>query len=106
VEHVTDKEYIGTLLAQIKEQQEAYVLLYNRNLALYNELKTMDAYALQLTEVVTEANKIIASGRHIASGSAPLCSTACCTTVSHDPMLCLPYGVTKFVLSRGGKSLL
>jgi hypothetical protein len=68
VEHVTDKEYIGTLLAQIKEQQEAYVLLYNRNLALYNELKTMDAYALQLTEVVTEANKIIASGRHIASG--------------------------------------
>jgi hypothetical protein len=42
-EHVTDKEYIGTLLAQIKAQQETYNILYNRNLVLYNELKTMNA---------------------------------------------------------------
>ena len=47
-EHVTDKEYIGTLLAQIKAQQETYNILYNRNLVLYNELKTMNAYAMQL----------------------------------------------------------
>jgi hypothetical protein len=62
-EHVTDKEYIGTLLAQIKDQQETYNDLYNRNLWLYNELKFMDAYAMQLTEAVTKANQIIASGR-------------------------------------------
>jgi multimeric flavodoxin WrbA len=59
-EHVTDKEYIGTLLAQIKAQQETYNILYNRNLVLYNELKTMNAYAVQqqmpkVPEAVMEA---------------------------------------------------
>ena len=48
-EHVTDKEYIGVLLAQIKEQQDAYVILYDRNLVLYKEL--------------TEANNIIAAAK-------------------------------------------
>jgi hypothetical protein len=77
-EHVTDKEYIGILLAQIKAQQETYNILYNRNLVLYNELKTMNAYAMQLQTMqdlteshgrmvelwkVTEGKKIIASDR-------------------------------------------
>jgi hypothetical protein len=48
-EHVTDKEYIGVLLAQIKEQQDAYVILCDRNLVLYKEL--------------TEANNIIAAAK-------------------------------------------
>ena len=83
-EHVTDKEYIGTLLAQIKAQQETYNILYNRNLVLYNELKTMNAYAMQLQTMqdlteshgrladlwkVTEGNKIIASDRQENDGS-------------------------------------
>ena len=48
-EHVTDKEYIGVLLAQIKEQQDAYVILYDRNVVLYKEL--------------TEAKNIIAAAK-------------------------------------------
>ena len=48
-EHVTDKEYIGVLLAQIKEQQDAYVILYDRNVVLSKEL--------------TEANNIIAAAK-------------------------------------------
>ena len=48
-EHVTDKEYIGVLLAQIKEQQDAYVILYDRNVVLYKEL--------------TEAKHIIAAAK-------------------------------------------
>ena len=52
-EHVTDKEYIGVLLAQIKEQQDAYVILYDRNLVLYSELthaKSVIAAAKQALE--------------------------------------------------------
>jgi hypothetical protein len=48
-EHVTDKEYIGVLLAQIKEHQDAYVILYDRNVVLSKEL--------------TEANNIIAAAK-------------------------------------------
>ena len=42
-EHVTDKEYIGTLLAQIKAQQETYNILYKRNWVLYNEFASGEA---------------------------------------------------------------
>ena len=48
-EHATEKEYIGTLLQQIKEQQDAYVIWYDRNLLLHNEL--------------THAKSIISSAR-------------------------------------------
>ena len=48
-EHATDKEYIGVLLAQIKEHQDAYVILYDRNVVLSKEL--------------TEANNIIAAAK-------------------------------------------
>jgi hypothetical protein len=44
-EQVQDKQYIATLLKQIKEHQEAYGILYNRNLLLHNE--------------VTDANQMI-----------------------------------------------
>ena len=37
-EQVQDKQYIATLLTQIGEHQEAYAILYNRNLLLYKEL--------------------------------------------------------------------
>ena len=48
-EHANEKEYIGTLLQQIKEQQDAYVILYDRHVLLHNEL--------------THAQSIIASAR-------------------------------------------
>ena len=44
-EQVQDKQYIATLLKQIKEHQEAYGILYSRHLLLHNE--------------VTDANQII-----------------------------------------------
>jgi hypothetical protein len=44
-EQVQDKQYIATLLTQIGEHKEAYEILYNRNLLLYNELiKTLDLH--------------------------------------------------------------
>jgi hypothetical protein len=56
-EQVPDKQCIATLQKQITEQQEAYALLYNRNVLLYTEL--------------TEANQTIERLSTLSNPTAP-----------------------------------
>jgi len=51
-EQLPDKQCIATLQKQITEQQEAYVLLYDRNLLLYIELNTEKQRVERLKECI------------------------------------------------------
>jgi hypothetical protein len=71
--HAQDSQYIATLLQQITEQQEAYAILYNRNLLLHKEW-TDAMLCIQSAKHLSPSARVI-----YAAAQPPPTASALCT---------------------------